>query len=188
MKSKRLWVLATCFGFALVSWNPVMAQPTMVCRTARIQFKASTPLEKITATNNNGLALLDPASGKLEIVVLLKSFQFPNALMQDHFNDNYVESDRFPKAKFQGQLVDLPFKWFLQDQWDGWAVGTLELHGKSQVVKIPVQLNKQKNNWSGQAQFVLQPEQYDIVIPALVRDKIAKAVDIQVQVLFPLLK
>lgn len=180
------WLLGLLFVFGGASH--ALAQSPWICRTGRIHFSASTPLEKIEATNNNVLAQLNPQSGKLEVVVLLKSFQFPLALMQDHFNDNYVESDQFPKSTFSGQLLDWPSNGLEQDHWEGQALGSLSLHGITRVVKIPVRLNKQKNSWSGQASFVLSPADHEIHIPALVRDKIAKEVKLDIQLIFPLPK
>lgn len=180
------WILGLVFVFFGASH--ALAQSPWVCRTGRIRFSASTPLEKIEATNNNVLAQLNPQSGKLEVVVLLKSFQFPHALMQDHFNDNYVESDQFPKSTFSGQLVDWPNRGLEQDHWEGQAVGTLALHGQTRAVKMAVRLNKANNNWVGQARFVLSPADYEIRIPSLVRDKIANEVQVDVQLIFPLPK
>ena len=73
-------------------------------KTGHISFYSDTPLEKIEGHNKSSNCVLDVATGKLEVATLVKGFQFEKALMQEHFNENYMESDKFPKAVFKGQI------------------------------------------------------------------------------------
>ena len=75
---------------------------TYISKTGFIGFYSKTPLEDIKGENNQVYAVLDPASHHMAFAVLLKGFIFPKELMQEHFNENYVESDKFPKATFSG--------------------------------------------------------------------------------------
>jgi hypothetical protein len=73
-------------------------------KTGTISFFSETPMEKIEAQTKSANCVLDASTGKLEFAVLIKSFQFEKALMQEHFNENYMESTKFPKSTFKGQL------------------------------------------------------------------------------------
>ncbi|MFN7118493.1 MAG: YceI family protein, partial [Saprospiraceae bacterium] len=77
------------------------AQGKYYSKTAQVSFNASTPVEDIDAQTNTGTIVLDTQTGKLESSVLIKAFQFKRALMQEHFNENYLESSKFPKAIFR---------------------------------------------------------------------------------------
>ena len=78
-------------------------------RDGMISFTASSPLEKIDATNKGATAVIDAASGALEFAVLIKGFIFEKALMQEHFNENYLESGKYPKATFKGKIADAEY-------------------------------------------------------------------------------
>src|SRR4051794_12837879 len=76
-------------------------------KSGKISFNASSPLEKIEAVNDKATVVLDVSNGAMEVAVLMKAFAFEKALMQDHFNENYVESDKYPKATFKGTVVNI---------------------------------------------------------------------------------
>ena len=82
------------------------AQERLLCRNASVKFFSKMPLENIEAVNNQGLSVIDLKTGNIEFSVLLKGFIFPNALMQEHFNENYMESDKFPKSTFKGKITN----------------------------------------------------------------------------------
>src|SRR5689334_2764556 len=82
------------------------AQTKYFTKNGRIFFNASSPLEKIEAINDKSTSVVDLSTGQIEVSVLMKAFLFERALMQEHFNENYVESDKFPKAVFKGTIAD----------------------------------------------------------------------------------
>src|ERR1044071_3294377 len=82
------------------------AQPKYFTRNGTVAFNASSPLENIEATNNKASSVFIPSTGQIEFSVLMKAFFFERALMQEHFNENYVESDQYPKAVFKGTVAD----------------------------------------------------------------------------------
>jgi uncharacterized membrane protein len=82
------------------------SQERYLTKSGAINFFSKTAMEDITADNNQVLSIVDAASGKMAISILMKSLLFKKALMQEHFNENYVESDKFPKANFKGTIVD----------------------------------------------------------------------------------
>jgi len=109
--------------------------------------------------------------------MLMKGFLFKKALMQDHFNEDYVESDRFPKAQFEGSYTEL-----LDVSTNGLAKisirGKLTMHGATKDIEMPATVNIKDGVLYCKAEFQLVPEDYQIKIPKLVRDKIAKKVDV----------
>ena len=150
-------------------------------KTGTINFKAGTALEDIDALNKSATAIFDVATGAIEVAVLQKGFEFRRALMQEHYNENYVESDKFPKAVFKGTLVDLSKVDFKKDgAYPTIAKGILELHGKKKEVEVPVSLTVTGGVVSSNATFSVQVSDFDIKIPGAVKDKISPTVDIKI--------
>ncbi|ULQ53442.1 YceI family protein [Flavihumibacter fluvii] len=152
-----------------------------ITRNGIARFYSRTDLEDIAAENKQVMAVLDPDSRLIAVSMLMKGFLFKKELMQDHFNENYVESDRFPKAIFEGTFAEtidisenavtkLLFK------------GKLSLHGVSREVALPATVVVKNGIISGNAEFQLVPEDYQIRIPNLVRDKISRKVDVFISV------
>lgn len=96
---KKIILLAATFGLQ----QAVQAQKYMT-RSAQVSFFSSTAVENIEAINNEVASVFDAATGELVFIVPIKSFKFDRALMQEHFNENYLESDQFPKADFKGKI------------------------------------------------------------------------------------
>ena len=83
----------------------VFAQERYVTRTGEITFFSKTSMENIEAVNHKATSVLDANTGAMEFAVLIKGFEFEKALMQEHFNENYMESGTFPKSTFKGKVV-----------------------------------------------------------------------------------
>jgi hypothetical protein len=149
-------------------------------RSGFIGFYGKTPLEDIKAENKQVYAIIDAGKKDLAITLLLKGFIFTKELMQQHFNENYVESDKYPKASFTGTYtVDAPpgsdsiYKITIK--------GNMTLHNVTRAVEIPATLQMQQGKIMGQAEFKMKPEDYNITIPSIVRDKIAKEMNVVVK-------
>ena len=152
-------------------------------KTGFIGFYSKTPFEDIQGENNQVYAVLDPASHHMAFAVLLKGFIFPKELMQVHFNENYVESDKFPKATFSGTCtgdMDLSKDGIYQVV----VKGDLSLHGVTKPLETTGQLEVKNGKISGSSTFKIKPEDYQITIPNVVRDKIAKEFDVKVQIVW----
>src|SRR5215813_6889960 len=93
--------------FVILCCCTAFAQDRLLTRNGSISFYSKTPLEDIEANTQTALSVLDKKTGQIEFAVLIKSFTFEKALMQEHFNENYLESDKFPKSTFKGQVDDL---------------------------------------------------------------------------------
>jgi polyisoprenoid-binding protein YceI len=150
-------------------------------RTGYASFFSDAPLEDIKAENKQLYAVIDVAKKELAFVVLMKGFQFKKELMQTHFNSNYVESDKYPKASFDGTYTgdaDLKNGSVANVQ----VKGTFTLHGVSKQIELPATLQLSNGVLIGNAVFKASPEDYNIKIPALVRNNIAKEVEVTIKV------
>jgi len=171
---KKWMVLAICFVCA----SGTMAQ-VYVTRTGAVNFFSKTPLEDIKAENGQVYAAVDLSKKTIAFSMLLKSFLFRKELMQEHFNENYVESDKFPKSTFKGS--------FTGDVVAGktntiQVQGVLSLHGVEKNVSASATLELKDGGLAGSSKFELIPEDFKITIPGIVRDKIAKQIDVQVMI------
>src|SRR5881409_2466003 len=90
---------------ALLFCNICVAQ-TYFTRNGRVTFFSKAPIENIEATNNEASSILDTQKEEVVFIVLIKSFKFKKALMEEHFNENYLESNTFPKANFKGTITN----------------------------------------------------------------------------------
>lgn len=150
-------------------------------RDGKISFFSEAPLEKIEAHNAKATSVIDAESGRLEFAVLIKAFQFEKALMQEHFNENYMESDEFPKATFKGGIEDPSAVNFSEDgEYDVQVSGDLTIRGVTKPVTTPGKITIQNGVITANAAFEVTVADYEIEIPAVVREKIAKVVEIKV--------
>jgi hypothetical protein len=149
-------------------------------RTGFIGFYSKTSAEDIKAENHQAYAVIDDGKKNLAFAVLLKGFTFPKELMQEHFNENYVESDKYPKATFSGSFTgDVPDK---DGVYQVTVKGNLTLHGVTKVLEMPATIERKGNTLIGHASFHISPEDFNISIPSLVREKIEKSLKVDVQV------
>ena len=128
MKRIILTVLLIC--------STVASAQQYLTREARLSFDAGSPLEDIEAFTESGSAVFDASSGKIGVQALMTSFQFKRALMQEHFNENYVESEKFPKASFRGVFAE------------GEVKGALSIHGITQEISVPASLTQEDGTLS----------------------------------------
>ncbi len=172
------------FLLGLLGWlatAPPQAPTKYFTRTGTIRFFSAAPLEDIEARNQLAGAVVDVQSGQLAFTVLMKEFQFPNKLMQTHFNENYVESEKYPKATFTGQLVDFQAGTLAGGgPQPARVAGDLTIHGVTRRVQVPGTLEQQGGRLLVNARFAVAPADYNIEIPALVRAHLAKSVDVTV--------
>ena len=150
-------------------------------RNGAVSFYSSTPVEDIEAHNSSTRSVLDAASGAMQFAVLMKSFTFEKALMQEHFNENYVESDDYPKAIFKGKITNLNEVDFSKDgEYEVIVEGTMNMHGVEQMLKTKGSLHIKSGEIQGSSVFDIRPEDYEIEIPSVVRDKIAQSIRVEV--------
>ncbi len=166
-----------CLAFAFMA-VPAIAQQYLT-RSARVHFFSETPFENIEATNNEVAAVLDMASGSFQVIVPIISFQFEKALMQQHFNSDYLESDKYPKAEFKGQIENIKSINLRKDgQYSVVAVGKLSIHGVTRDVKAPGLIIVKGGSPTADASFMVRCADYNVKIPSVVSRKIAEVIKV----------
>ena len=151
-------------------------------RDGHISFSSEAPLESILATNDKAASVIDVESGRIEFAVLIKAFQFKKALMQEHFNENYMESSKYPKATFKGKIENISKVDFGQDgNYEVTVDGDMTIHGVTNAFNTSATINVNDGVISAQAQFVAEVASYAIKIPGVVRENIAKEVEITLE-------
>lgn len=144
-------------------------------------FFSKTSLENIAAKNNQVMSVLNMLTGDMQFSVIMKNFHFQKSLMEEHFNENYVESDKFPKSIFKGRIADLSKIDFTKDGTYNVVVkGDLTLHGITKNISTPGIINIKNGVISATSTFRITLADYGISIPKLVKNNISETIDISV--------
>ena len=162
--------------------SPAFAQKYMT-RTGKISFDATTPKspEKIAAVNNEVAAILDAKTGDFVFQAPMNSFKFQNDLMKQHFNENYMESEKFPKAQFKGKITNMQEVNLGKDgSYKAVVTGDLTIHGVTKPVSVPGTVVVKGNSATASAKFSAHLADYKIEVPSLVSDKVGKDASITV--------
>lgn len=160
---------------------PVLAQAqvSLSTKNAKVSIFSSTPLEDIKASSKKGTAVFVPVSRDIAFLVPIKSFEFDKGLMQEHFNENYMESDKYPVAKFKGKL-NQEIDYTRNGEHNVTVTGTLLVHG----VEKPRTINGKIRVSDGQVQllsaFDVVCADHNITIPKLVFTKVAQVIRVNV--------
>ena len=159
----------------------ILAQDKYKTTTAIVNFEASVPLfEEVKAVNKLGTIMLDPKTSALVCVLVMRDFDFKMDLMEEHFNDNYIESDRYPKAVFKGKVAKFDLKDVNEVEKEYQIAGKLYLHGKSKEIIVNSFIKKVKGGIEIVAGFPLTIADFDIEIPYVIANKIAKTVNTKI--------
>ena len=157
------------------------SQSIFMTRSGQISFFSKTSVENIEGINNEVTSMLDIGKGDLVFAVLIKSFHFEKALMEEHFNENYMESNTYPKATFQGKIKNLSAINFTKDgTYEATIEGDLTIHGVKQPHKTIGTITVSKGKIAAVSTFTLKLADYKIEIPSLVADKISPTIEIKV--------
>jgi polyisoprenoid-binding protein YceI len=168
-------------GFALLLTLTGSTQGRFFTKTGKIEFFSKAPLEDIEAKNNSASALLDTKTGALQFSVLLKGFEFDKALMQEHFNENYVESDTYPKAEFRGTIVNnAAVNYAKKGTYPSKVKGQLTLHGVTRDVETTGTMKVDTDEIKAESSFTIKLSDYGIKLAPIVKDKISNTIRIVV--------
>jgi len=155
-----------------------------ITKTGKISFYSSAPLENIEAVNDQVNAALNLTTGEFVVKVLMKSFEFPKSMMQEHFNEDYVESDTYPNASFDGKVVNIkdiditksgPVSVQVQ--------GDLTIHGVTKKIDAKGTFEFKDGALIGFSKFTITLKDYNITIPNTVINNISKTIDITVNLI-----
>src|SRR5665647_1459544 len=140
-----------------------------------ISFYSHTPMEDIKGDNNQVVGILDVSTGEMVFQALIKSFHFDSALMEEHFNENYMESDKIPKSSFKGKITNLSSVNFSKNGiYDVTVEGDLTIHDVTNRMSTKGTIEVVSGGINANSKFNIVPEDYKISIPGVVREKIDK--------------
>ena len=166
--------------FALLSFS--FAKERYITREGVISFFSSTPLEDIKAINKQVSCVLDKSTGEFAFQLPIKGFTFKNALMQEHFNESYLESDIYPKSVFKGKILDWNTIQLSENPTEVLIDGELTIHGVKQKIKEPGKIWFNSSKIFGESNFNVQLIDYNVKVPKVVRSNIAEVINVNVYV------
>lgn len=157
------------------------AQDRYFTKTGKIDFFSKAPLEDIEAKNKTVTAVLDTKTGAIQFEVQMKGFEFEKKLMQEHFNENYVESGKFPKATFKGSIANNSSVKYTKDgTYNVKVKGKMTIHGVTKDVEAPGTVKVSGGKIDATSTFNIQLSDYNISIPSVVKDKVSNSIKITV--------
>tara|TARA_Y100000590_G_scaffold55039_2_gene57583 strand:- start:1365 stop:1898 length:534 start_codon:yes stop_codon:yes gene_type:complete len=171
---KKIFVVLICL--------PISAKDLYITRSGSVSFYSHTIIEDIIAVNKQTSCILDLETGSLAFQVPIRGFVFPNALMQEHFNESYMESHKFPRSTFKGNIENWLELDLGPDPKDVLVNGILTIHGVSREISESGTIAIVSNGVNGLATFEVAPSDFGIEIPKIVRNNIARSIQITVNV------
>lgn len=160
---------------------PILAQERLSTSKCTIHFEASVPLfEAVEAKNDEVDCTLIPDKSQITFTAVIKKFQFKRDLMKEHFNSNYMESDRYSKAVFKGIIEKFDLKIVSETEKDFQIKGKLTIHGQTRMITVNAKIKKVENGIQINSHFALNTDDFKIEIPNMVIAKISKTVNTKV--------
>jgi polyisoprenoid-binding protein YceI len=176
MKITTLLLVLLSFGFSAET-----AAQKFITRSGRISFTSIAPLEDIEGKNKSVIAAVDSKTGAVQFSVTMKGFEFEKSKMQEHFNENYVESDKYPKAEFKGAITNnKDINYSKPGTYNAKVNGKLTLHGVTKAVSANGTITVLNDGVQVSSTFSITVADYKISIPAAVKNKVAKTVKVVV--------
>jgi len=172
---KHLCLMLIC----ILCGSSNLSAQKLATKSGVITFEASVAsFEEVKATHSNVSAILNTETGEFASLALVNGFRFKVALMEEHFNENYMESSVYPKTIVKGKIQDFDAG-LLQDQFTEYMLkGTIEMHGKTNQILVPVRIKKMDGDYVLETNFELSPADFEIEIPSVVASKIAQTVNV----------
>ncbi len=167
------------FLFAWMNVYTLQAQDLYTCKNANISLFSSAPLEDIAANTSTGTSVYNATTGELVFSVKISSFRFKKSLMQEHFNSDYMESDKYPKATFKGK-VQQPIDVTKNGSYPVTVTGELDIHGVKQTRTIPGSIIINNGNITMASEFMVKCVDHRIDIPKIVFHNIAETIKMNV--------
>lgn len=167
----------TLFVFILSYYVGVsQSQNEIFTKLGQVSFFSYTSVENIEAVNNYAASSIDLNSGNIDVLMLMNTFEFKKALMKEHFNESYVESDIYPRSSFSGKIVD--FDASLSERQTRIIKGKLSLHGVTKEIEFKADIDNLNGNYTVTGEFEAGVSDYQIKIPPLLAGNIAKTIKV----------
>lgn len=159
------------FGLSAQNYNRVIA------RQGQVSFFSYTSVENIEASNNQALSIIEMESGKIAVQVLLRAFVFKKALMEEHFNESYVESDIYPKLLFNGNFTN--FEALNNDGSPMFIKGIIDFHGVKKEIEIKTAVETNNENIVLSGDFLVAIDDFNIKVPPLLVPNISEEIQVK---------
>ena len=171
--------------FLLLAVTIAFGQSKYMTKSGSMSFEASQPsFEPIEATHSAVSALLNADTGELAVLALVRGFRFPLALMEEHFNENYIESHLYPKTSFKGSILNFDSNALSNQPRTVQLTGELSMHGVTKLISVSATIMKSDEQITLTSSFSVKTSDFGIKIPSLVRKQIDE--NVQVEVSLPL--
>ena len=182
----RFVLICTCLFIISIASS---AQEKYFTRSGKIQFFSKTKAENIDATSRSAAVVLESKTGDLQFAVLMKGFEFKKAMMQEHFNKDYVESDKFPKAEFKGQITNnTDIKYTTDGSYTAKVKGKLTIHGVTKDIETTGTVTVKNGKITTVSTFNIQLPDYSIKVPGIYRSQISDDIKITIDCSLEVLK
>ena len=167
--------------FLLLAVTIAFGQSKYMTKSGSMSFEASQPtFEPIEAKHSVVSALLNAETGELAVLALVRGFRFPLALMEEHFNENYIESHQYPKTSFKGKISDFDQTTLSEQPQTVKLTGELSIHGVTKAITVPATITQTDERITLASSFSVKTSDFGIEIPSLVRKQIDENVQIEV--------
>ena len=171
--------------FLLLAVTIAFGQSKYMTKSGSMSFEASQPsFEPIEATHSAVSALLNADTGELAVLALVRGFRFPLALMEEHFNENYIESHQYPKTSFKGSILNFDSNDLSNQPRTVQLTGELSMHGVTKPISVSATITQSDEQITLTSSFSVKTSDFGIKIPSLVRKQIDE--NVQVEVSLPL--
>jgi polyisoprenoid-binding protein YceI len=167
-----------CLGLLILIGTIGFAQK-YVAEKSFVKFFSHATLEDIAAENSKASTLFNSATGEIVYSIPINEFQFEKSLMQEHFNEKYMESEKFPKSVFQGKING--YNGSASGVQNVTAIGKLTIHGVTKDVEIPGSIEKSTDKLIMKSKFIVKLEDYNVKIPQIMWKNIAEQVEVTVE-------
>lgn len=146
-------------------------------KSAQIKFFSETPMENIDATNQAVTSILNASNDSIVVKVPINAFIFPKSLMQEHFNENYLESEKYPTSSFRGKINE-KIDFTKNGENKVTCTGNLYMHGVTKLVTLTGTLKVVDGKVVLDSKFAVKLKDYNIEVPKLVLQNIAESIDV----------
>jgi hypothetical protein len=164
----------------LASLQTTQAQK-YISKSSTVTFFSEAPLENIEAVNTKSTSIFDLSNGEIVFSVPIREFQFKKSLMKQHFNENYMDTEMYPKSTFKGKVTGYQSS---DGQYQAIAQGALFIHGKTREVRIDGSIEIKNNQVILSAVFPVALEDYDIKSPRILFSNIAESVEVTIEFIY----
>ncbi|MCF2503851.1 YceI family protein [Dyadobacter sp. CY107] len=180
MKTHLLAMVFVTMITSALPFQPVLAQGMFATSTGNTKFSSETPLENVNAENKKSQVILNTANSELAVRMNMREFVFPNKLMQEHFNENYIESAKYPNATFSGKVDNAP-DYTKDGQYDVSATGKFTVHGVTKERTIKGKMKIEAGKITISSDFEVPLTDHKIEVPKVVFVKIAQVISVKAQ-------